>query len=90
MGTALLKIKIMPASQETNLGEVQEKAKSILEENNAKNTKFEQEPVAFGLKALMISFGVDESQELEPIESALKGIEGVGSSEVVDMRRKIE
>jgi|TARA_Y100000310_G_scaffold241040_1_gene244964 translation elongation factor aEF-1 beta len=90
MGTALLKIKIMPASPETNLGEVQEKAKSILEENQAKNINFEEEPVAFGLKALMINFGVDESQELGPIENSLKEIEGVGSSEVVDMRRKIE
>ncbi|MBT3405476.1 elongation factor 1-beta [archaeon] len=90
MGTALLKIKVMPESPETNLEELQEKAKEILEKNSAKGIKFDIEPIAFGLKSLIIGFGVDESQELEPIENALKSMENISSSEVIDMRRAIE
>ena len=90
MGTALLKIKVMPESPETNLEELQEKAKEILEKNSAKGIKFDIEPIAFGLKSLIIGFGVDESQELEPIENALKSMENISSSEVIDMSRAIE
>jgi len=87
MGTALLKIKLMPASTEVNLEEVKEKAKTIVEEGKGKNCAFEEEPIAFGLKALIISFDIDEEQELEPIEESLKNIENINSAQVIDMRR---
>lgn len=90
MGTALLKIKIMPESQETVIEDLQEKAKEILEKNQASGINFELEPVAFGLKALIVGFGIDEEQELEPIEDALKELAGEGSSEIIDFRRALE
>lgn len=90
MGTALLRIKIMPESLESDLNEIKARAQEILEENKAKNINYTEEPIAFGLKALIIGFGIDESQELEPIENALKKIENISSSEVIDMRRALE
>ena len=51
---------------------------------------FVEEPIAFGLKALIASFGIDESQEMEPIEEGFRNIEEVASSELIDMRRAIE
>jgi elongation factor 1-beta len=90
MGTALLKIKLMPGSPESDLDKIQQDAKKILDENNAKGQNFEIEPIAFGLKALIVGFGIDESQELEPIENALREIDDVNSAEVIDMRRALE
>ena len=87
MGTALLKIKLMPTSPEVNLEEIKEKAKKVVEECQGRNCRFEEEPIAFGLKAVMVFFGIDESQELEPIEKELSKIENVNSVQVVDMRR---
>lgn len=87
MGTALIKIKIMPNSPEVNLEEIKEQAKKVVENNKGKNCRFEEEPIAFGLKAVMVYFDIDESQELEPLEQELNKIENVNSAEVVDMRR---
>jgi elongation factor 1-beta len=87
MGTALLKIKIMPTSPEVDLEKIKISAKEIVESNKGKNISFEEQPIAFGLKAVILGFGIDESDELEPIENSLKKIENVNSSEVIDMRR---
>jgi len=87
MGTALIKIKIMPVSPETDLSEIQEKAKKVIEKNKGEKAMFEIQPIAFGLKALIIGFDLDESLELEPIEKELREIENVNSAEVIDMRR---
>lgn len=87
MGTALLKIKLMPASPEVDLEEVKEKSKAIVEKGQGRNCAFEEEPIAFGLKALIISFDIDEEQELEPIEEGLEKIENINSAQVIDMRR---
>jgi elongation factor 1-beta len=87
MGTALLRIKLMPSSPEVNLEEIKEKAKEIVEKGQGRNPKFEEELIAFGLKALIVSFDIDEEQELEPIEEGLKNIENINSAQVIDMRR---
>ena len=87
MGTALIKIKIMPVSPETDLSKIQEKAKEIIEKNKGQRVSFETQPIAFGLKALIVGFDLDESLELEPIEKGLREIENVNSTEVIDMRR---
>ena len=87
MGVALLTIKIMPTSPEVNLEEIKEKAQVVVEEGKGRKCRFEEEPIAFGLKAVMVFFDIDESQELEPIEQGLRKIENVSSAEVTDMRR---
>lgn len=87
MGTALITIKLMPSSPEVNLKEIQEKAKTIIEENKGEKTRFEEVPVAFGLKSINAFFDLDEEVELEPIENKLREIENVNSAEVTDMRR---
>jgi len=87
MGIALITLKIMPTSLEANLEEIKTKAKAVIEEKRATKVRFEEEPVAFGLKAIKAFFDLDESHELEPIEESLKKIENVNSVQVVDMRR---
>ena len=89
MGTAGVKIKLMPSSLEANLETIKRKAKSIIEKNQGKNIRFEEESIAFGLKAIIAVFEIDETQELEPIENKLGKIEDINSSQVIDMRRLI-
>ena len=87
MGTALITLKLMPSSPEVNLEEIKEKVKPLIEKGLGKNPRFEEEPIAFGLKAIKVFFELDETIELEPIEESLGKIENVNSVQVIDMRR---
>lgn len=87
MGTAGIKIKIMPLSPENNLEEIEEKVKKMIEEKGGKNCRFEEEPIAFGLKAIMTFFEWPEEEEIDNLEEELKKVENVNSVQIVDMRR---
>lgn len=88
MGIALIKIKLMPSAPDTNFEEIKEKAKQVVEENKGSRVSFEEEPIAFGLTALIVGFEQNEEDgELDPIEEGLRKINNVNSAEVVDMRR---
>jgi len=87
MGIALIKIKIMPESPDTNLEELQKKAKQIVEENKGEKSKTTTEPIAFGLNAIILNFALDESKSIDDIENPLKKLPGVNSAEVIDFRR---
>ena len=45
---------------------------AVIEEGKGRNCAFEEEPIAFGLKALIVSFDIDEEQDLEPVEEGLR------------------
>ena len=87
MGTALVTIKIMPESPETNLEEIQNKAKSIVEEKQGKNPTTKTEPVAFGLNAILLNFAMDELLSVDDFQNPIQELEGVNSAEVSDFRR---
>ena len=88
MGITLIKIKLMPSSPDENLEEIKKKAKSIIEKNKGKRVSFEEQLIAFGLKAIVVGFEQDEEKgELDPIENALNEIKNVSHVEVVDMRK---
>lgn len=89
MGLAVVKMKLMPVSPDVNLDEIKKKAEKIINDAEAKGTKTEIEPIAFGLNALIIIFGWDEEKDLEPLENSLKEIENVNSIEMIDIRRAI-
>ena len=88
MGITLIKIKMMPSSPEVNFEEVKVKAKEIVEANKGTRVEFEEQPIAFGLNALIVGFEQNEDDgELDPIEEGLRKIENVSSVQVIDMRR---
>ena len=89
MGYVNLKIKLMPSAPDTNLEEIKDTAKRLIEENEGKGVRFEEEPIAFGLKAIIIYFTWPEEKELDTIENSLENIENVVSKQVLDMRRAI-
>ncbi len=89
MGTTLLKIKIMPISTKTNLDEIQKKAEDIIINNKGESPRFEKEPIAFGLTALIAAFAIDESISTDIFEDKLKKIKNVKSTDIIDFRRAI-
>jgi translation elongation factor aEF-1 beta len=87
MGTIGVKYKILPESIETDLKEIEEEIKKLVEEFNGTNKEYSQEPIAFGLKALIAFFYCDEEQELEELENKIQNLEGISSMQIIDMRK---
>lgn len=87
MGTALIKLKIMPDSPDANLEEIKKKVEEILKQETEMKITFEEEPIAFGLVAIIAGFALDESKQIDPIQEKITGLEHVNSAEVSDFRR---
>jgi len=90
MGTAGIQFKIMPEGVDTNFEELEAKIKEVVEsfESGVFNgTK--EEPIAFGLKALIVTIALSEDEESDAVESALSKISGVSSVELIDYRRVV-
>ncbi len=92
MAKAIVTIKIMPESPDEDLQAIstaaQEKINKFAGENGEK--RIEIEPVAFGLKAVKITFVMDEQiGSTDPLENDMSTIAGVNSVDVVDVRRAI-
>jgi len=84
----MIKSKIMPTSPEVDLEEIKINAKELIESKEGKNVLFEEEPVAFGLKAVIVTMALDEDTgDSEGINDALGQLENVSSSQIIDMRR---
>ena len=90
MTTAAIQFKVMPENLEVDLGKLKEQIKSKIEsfESGVFN-KAEEEPIAFGLKALIITFALSEDEEVDLVENAIKEIEDVSSVKLIDYRRAI-
>ena len=87
MGTVSVKFKIMPSSPSTNLEKIKEKTKIVLEKHGGKNPSFVEEPIAFGLKAVIVLFAFSEEKSLDEIESLIAKIPDVSSVQMIDIRR---
>lgn len=91
MARVVATIKIMPESPESDLSSIQNSAEEEIKKFAGETQiKTEQEPVAFGLKALKIIFVMDEDKgSTEKLEETIKTIPEVKSVETVDVRRAI-
>ena len=91
MAQVVATIKIMPESPESDLSAIEMKAKRVISnfiENDG--IRSEQEPIAFGLKALNLTFVMDENKgSPDVLEGDLMSIDGVNSVQTVDVRRAI-
>lgn len=90
MSTAGVQMKIMPEGLETNLEDLKNSAKEVIEsfESGVFNES-KEDPIAFGLKALIITFAISESVETEIIEKKLSEVKGASSVELIDYRRAV-
>ena len=90
MGVVYVTIKVMPEGTETDLAALAEKCKLIISEYEGNVMESKEEPVAFGLKAILITFSRDEDKgSTDDIEEAIAKLDDVASATAVDVRRGI-
>jgi len=91
MANVVVTLRIMPQSPDVDLQALEKSAKEeIIKFCSSKEFKTEIHPIAFGLKALIILFVMDESKgSTEELEKTVSQIEGVESVEVPDVRRAV-
>ena len=90
MAIVVITLKIMPESPGSDLDSIKMKAKAIIAKHGGEVGKEEIEPVAFGLKAVKLTFVRDEKLGgTDAIEEEVSVVEGVNSAEVVDVRRAL-
>ncbi|AKB54193.1 MULTISPECIES: elongation factor 1-beta [Methanosarcina] len=88
MGDVAAKIKIMPESVDTDLGELKGKIKGVIPAGADLHGDIVEEPIAFGLNALIVTLIVnDEEGGTEPAEEAFAKVSGVENVQVVDVYR---
>jgi elongation factor 1-beta len=92
MAKAVVTIKLMPESPDVDLKKIEHVASSKIDHFTGETgeKRYVVEPIAFGLKALKITFVMDEKiGSTDSLEQAILEIDGVQSAEVVDVRRAI-
>ena len=89
MGHINLRIKIMPVGVSTDLMKIEDSVKKTVEKEGGKGCMFVQEPIAFGLKAVIVTFIYPEEKEIDPLEENLRKIKDVNSVQIIDMRRAL-
>ena len=87
VGIVAVITKIMPDSPEADLSKIESSAKNLLEKEGAKNISFEEEPIAYGLKAIRFKFAWPEEKSSDIIENSLGSIKHVLSVQIEDYRR---
>lgn len=91
--SVIVTLKVLPANPDTDLAAlrtaVDEEIKKFLKSDKGAD-KVEEEPVAYGIKALKFIFLMDEERgSTEDLEKAITEVPGVNSVEVTDVRRAI-
>jgi translation elongation factor aEF-1 beta len=81
------KYKLMPVSPEADLKAIEESAKKIVDEFGGKNKEYFIEPIAFGLKAVIVFFFYSDDKDIESIEDKFSRIKDVASAQLIDMRK---
>jgi elongation factor 1-beta len=88
MGTAALQIKVMPTSPKADLDNLKEEVKKKLEDaGSIRIDKIEEQDIAFGLKALIVTLAWPEEKETEEAVEAVMKLEQVSSVDIIDYRR---
>ena len=94
MAFAFITMKVMPESPDVDLAALENKVKDLIQEYtespNENNTQVTSEPLAFGLKALLFKFAVDEAKgATDNVEEKINALDGVVSVEVVGISRAL-
>ena len=87
MGFTAVQMKLMPNSPDVNLAEIERKAEEVINSMHKTKVKIEEQPIAFGLKAIILYFAWNDEIETEKLEAKLAEIENVSSVETLDIRK---
>ncbi|HLC81418.1 MAG TPA: hypothetical protein VJH68_02065 [Candidatus Nanoarchaeia archaeon] len=87
MAKAIITFKLMPESPEVKLEPIKKKALAIAKENHAiGEMQVKEEPIAFGLKAILIMAMYEiEGADFDAIAAKMEKISQVQSAEVAKM-----
>lgn len=87
MAKVVAQIKIFPTETTVDLGELRKRVeKALPPETNV--ARFDEEPIAFGLVALVARVVMPEEEgRMDKVEEALKSVEDVGEIQVVNVWR---
>ncbi|UCE74613.1 MAG: elongation factor 1-beta [Methanomassiliicoccales archaeon] len=87
MGEVAITYRILPETTDIDLKELGDRVRDV-SEGIGKIQGMQEKPIAFGLTALLIRVIIEDKEGgPDEIESALSGISGVQSVEVMDMTR---
>lgn len=87
MGDVLTTMKIMPDSPDVDLDAIKVTIESSMPEG-AKLHDMAEEPIAFGLVAIILQFITDDGEGgSEPVEEMVQAIDGVASIEITGVGR---
>jgi len=91
MGDALAQVKVMPESPDVDMTSLKAFCeKKAVAKSTKDQVKIEEEPVAFGLKALTITFLVDEDAgNLDAFEDDLRSHDDIRDAETVSISRTL-
>ena len=91
MANVIITLKIMPESPDVNLEELYSKVEPLIKDfTGEEEFRKEEEPIAFGIKALKIIFVMDENKgSTENMEKKIADVKGVNSVDVIDVRRAV-
>ncbi|HDM36978.1 MAG TPA: elongation factor 1-beta [Candidatus Syntrophoarchaeum butanivorans] len=85
MGEVAAMIRVMPEGVDTDLAKLQERLENSLPEG-VRVHGFKVEPVAFGIKALMVTVILPDTEGgTDAVEAAFSEVEGVESVQVVEV-----
>lgn len=88
LAQVMVSVKIFPSDVSSDLNQLRESVRKTLE-GKASIYKFEQEPIAFGLEALIAHILLPEDQggQMDEVEERLRQIGGVSEVQVLVTRR---
>lgn len=90
MSTAAIRFKVMPSSPDVDLEKLKADLKEATETfESGVFSEVEEQPIAFGLVALIITIALSESEESDAVENKFSGVENVSSVELIDYRRAV-
>lgn len=77
----------MPSSPEEDMKKIRQEAEKIAKKFNASLHSSEQEEVAFGLKALILTIAWPEEKSPSLFEEEVAKIKNINSAEIIDVRK---
>lgn len=91
MANVIVTLRIMPDGPDADLEALQKGAEEkVIEYAGDGDRKVELELIAFGLKAIRLTFVSDEAKgTTDDLEAEIAALEGVKGVEVVDVRRAV-
>lgn len=89
MGKVGITLKVMPVSPDVDMAKLRENVEKKVVEIGGMFREAKEEPIAFGLKALVCIIIWPEDKDPDAVETELAKVKDVNSINVIDVRRLI-